>query len=94
MIDGLFLCVLVAAGAFGWLFCMRNKRVFIVWRWAGWPALFVLIGALLLSAPEVPLQWWSNMHMDRIILGVALAPVLVWPMRKPDDRNFARVTAP
>lgn len=89
MFDAISITGLVAAGAIGWFMCLINPRVFWGWKLVApiaiiFPSAFVIVA--LLDGRALSTAFWSGMRVDWLTLGLALAPVLVWPIRAAKPR--------
>jgi hypothetical protein len=82
MIDGLLILAAIAAGLVGWVACIMNERVNVLWKLASIVAIPLLAGALFGGLEIIRLEWWAGMRMDVGALICALLPVLAWPVKK------------
>lgn len=96
MIDGIPVLALTLAACIGWIACVMNKRVFIGWKLIAPFALLLLAVYLigqLMDGGALRMELWSKIKIDWLTLGLALAPVLVWPIREEKRKQATRVVA-
>ncbi len=85
--DIFFICVIVVAGIIGWIACDRNRYVNWFWKALSIFAFPLLIGAAWMGMQDTQLVWWTHATIDKITLGVALLPILAWPVRKRGEKT-------
>lgn len=83
MLDAIPVMTVVAAAIVGWVLCFMNKRVFFLWKLVA-PFVILPLAVWLISqlfGVGSMMALWSGIKIDWLTLGLALAPVLIWPIR-------------
>lgn len=88
--DALTLSAVATAGLIGWVLCCANAHVFGGWKCLGVIAIPVLAGYALFTCLGADPYLWVNAKMDKVTLGLAVMPILAWPLPARARRRAER----